>query len=307
VTGQDAVQVTSAATTDRAHWLRAHLALLAGVTCIGFSGIFTRSAGAPGIVMAVWRVAIATLVLFIPFWRQDPRRRRMRRSLLGLAIFGGVLFSTDLGIWQASLDYTTAANATFLGNTAPLWVGLLTLVVLRERLPRRFWPSAVLAVGGAALMIFSSQGDVSVQQGDLMALSAGLFWAGYQIVTARVRVRMSNLSYVWIMSATCTVLLLPIIPLSGFSFTGYSSRTMLLIVMAGLVSQVGGYLGINYSLGYLSAARVTILIMLQPVIAAVGAYLLLGEAFDGWRLVGGGLIMVGVYLVTRPERASSTA
>ena len=279
---------------------RAYVSLLLGVLCIGFSGIFARSADAPGIVMAVWRVGTATAVLAIPFLRQPAPQRRVRRSLLAGAMLGGLLFSGDLGLWNASLDHTTAANATFLGNASPIWVGLLTLFVLREGLPRRFWPGVSVAVGGAAFLIFGG-GDVRARQGDLMALTASVFWASYQVVTGRVRPHLSNLSYIWVMSATSFLILLPVPSLSGYALVGYSADATLKLLGAGLVSQVGGYLGINYALGHLPAARVSVALLLQPVLTAILAYLLLGESFGGWRLLGGGLILAGVYLVTRPE------
>ena len=284
--------------------LRAYLALLLGVTCIGFSAIFTRWAEAPGVVVAAWRVGVATAALALPFARQPAPRRQLSRSMLGWAILGGALFALDVGVWSASLDYTTAANATFMANTAPLWVGLLTLFLLHKPLPRLFWPSIALALSGAAVMIFSNVESVAVRQGDLMALLASFFWAGYQLVTARARSQMSNLSYLWLMVFTSTALLVPFSLLRGYALVGYSPQTTLAMLGAGLVSQVGGYLGINYALGHLTAARVSVTILLQPVITAVAAFILLGEPFGGWRLVGGALILAGVYLVTVPSRGN---
>ncbi len=297
--------MTTSTTPDRHTTLRATVALLLGVGCIGFSGVFARSADAPGIVTAVWRVGIAALVLAIPFMRQRPEKRHLSRRLLGGAILGGVFFAADLGLWNASTDYTTAANATFMANMAPLWVGLATLYVLRERLPRFYWPSIALALGGAGVMIFGGGTDLAVRQGDLMALVSSLSWAGYQMVTARARTGtgVSNLSYLWLMCLTSFLILLPVPPLSGYALAGYDTRTTLLLIGAGLVSQVGGYLGINYALGHLSAARVTVILLLQPVLTAIFAYILLGEDFGGVRLIGGALILVGVYLVNRPEGA----
>lgn len=291
---------------DRRTTLRAYLALALGVGCIGFSGVFARSADAPGIVMAVWRVGIAVTVLFIPFLRQRPEKRTLSRRLLGGAVLGGTFFAADLGLWNASTDFTNAANATFMANMAPLWVGLATLFVLRERLPRLYWPSTALALAGAGVMIFGGGADLAVRQGDLMALVSSFSWAGYQMVTARARTGtgVSNLSYLWLMCLTSLLILLPVPPLSGYALAGYEPRTTLLLIGAGLVSQVGGYLGINHALGHLPAARVTVILLLQPVLTAIFAYLLLGEAFGGVRLIGGVLILVGVYLVTRPEPAA---
>ncbi|MBN1965803.1 MAG: hypothetical protein JW910_14220, partial [Anaerolineae bacterium] len=87
------VALPSAAAQTEHPTLRAYLALLAGVLCIGFSAIFARYADAPGIVVAAWRVSTATLVLAIPFMRQPPARRLPRRASLGWALLGGALFA----------------------------------------------------------------------------------------------------------------------------------------------------------------------------------------------------------------------
>lgn len=280
--------------------LRATVVLLFGVLCIGFSGIFTRAADAPGVVVAAWRLGLAGAVLTIPFARQAPdQRRHLKPRLLGWAGLGGALFAVDIGLWNAALDYTTAANTTFLGNIAPVWVGLFTLIVLRQRLPRFYWLSVALALGGAGLMIFGGELGLGVRQGDLMAVGASLFWAAYQVVTARVRPRMDNLVYVLVMNLTSFAILLPVSLLSGFSMTGYDQRTGLIILAATLISQLGGFLAVNYAMGYLPAVRTTLILLLQPVVAAVAGVIFLAEPFGGWRLVGGALILAGVYLVIR--------
>ncbi len=290
--------------------LRATVVLLFGVVCIGFSGIFTRAADAPGVVVAAWRLGLAAAVMTVPFARQTPKHhRRLTPILLSWAVLGGVFFAVDIGLWNAALDTTTAASTTFLGNIAPVWVGLFTLIVLRQRLPRFYWLSVMLALGGAGLMIFGGELGAGALKGDLMAVGASFFWAGYQMVTARIRPRMSNASYVLIMNVTAFAILLPVSLLSGFTMTGYDQETGLIILAATVVSQLGGFISVNYALGYLPAVRATIILLLQPVVAAVAGVLLLHEPFGGWRLVGGVLILAGVYLVIRlpaQARAQST-
>ncbi len=290
--------------TEPAPVVRAYAALLAGVLCIGFAGVFTRSADSPGIVVAAWRVGLATVVLALPFARQRPTHRRITGSALKWTVFGGVMFALDMGIWNVSMDYTTAANATFMINTTPLWVGLITVFVLRKRLPQLFWPGIAIALSGAALMIFSSGADMAVRKGDLMALAASAFWASYQISMGHVRTisQVSNLTSIWIVAAVGSVILIPATMLSGASLIGYDQQTMLALAGAAIISQIGGYLGINYALGHIPPARVSVVILLQPVITAIAEAFLIGVPFGCWLLVGGALILAGVYLVTIASR-----
>src|SRR5437016_716426 len=113
---------------------RAYAALALGVICIGFSAIFTKWAGVPGPVSGFYRVAIATLVLALPAGPGAWRVVRRGGTTLVLALLAGVWFAGDLAVWNTSLGYTSAANATLLGNTSTLWVSLWSLLVLHERL-----------------------------------------------------------------------------------------------------------------------------------------------------------------------------
>ena len=103
----------------------AHLSVLAlGIVCIALSAIFVKLAvGVPGTVSAFYRVAIAAVALAIPFARGQTRKRRASGAhgrlgwrIWALAIIAGVFFALDLGFWNTSLGFTTAANATLLGN-----------------------------------------------------------------------------------------------------------------------------------------------------------------------------------------------
>src|SRR5438477_7086371 len=110
--------------------LRAYIALGIGVLCIAFSAIFTKWANVDGPVSGFYRVIIATVVLAIPYVLQTARNRRAKQAqtdssriphpsalpiLLGAAL-AGLFFSGDLGLWNTSLLFTSAANATLLGN-----------------------------------------------------------------------------------------------------------------------------------------------------------------------------------------------
>src|SRR5437870_13477299 len=101
--------------------LRAYAALALGALCIGFSAIFTKWANVPGPVSGFYRVAIATIVLALPFFWQASQRRpadsaqpgwglRLTAPLLAGTALAGLFFALDLGVWNTSLRLTTAPN-----------------------------------------------------------------------------------------------------------------------------------------------------------------------------------------------------
>ncbi len=279
--------------------LHANLILLLSVGAAGFTAIFARVADAPGLVVATWRVIIAAAVLTVPFLRQPPELRRLDPALLRWGVGGGVLFALALGTFHLALETTTAANATFLDSIAPLWVGLLTLFVLKRALPRLFWPGVAVALSGAALIMFAEGGATRIRPGDVIILGETVIWAAYLIVAGEGRARFSTLTWAWLTLAVSVVVLTALSLLAGLPLAGYSAPTAAAILGSGLVSQVGAFTGINYVLGHLPAARVSVAFLLQPVVSAVAAFFLLGEVFGDLRLAGGALILAGMYLVNR--------
>jgi drug/metabolite transporter (DMT)-like permease len=278
-----------------------YLALVSGIVCLSFSAMFVRWAHAPGPVVAFYRMSIATLVLAPLFWRKQKQlNRQLRMGILLFPLIGGIFTALDHATWSSSLSYTTAANATLLGNTAPLWVALASWLIFRERLVGLFWIGLVFTLGGAATVLGSDfLRHPSIGMGDLLALTAGLFYAGYFLVTQRGRQHLDTLSYSWMINLVSTLGLLAINLGLGNKLTGYPASTYLVFVGAALVSQVGGYLSIGYALGHLPASVVSPSLLGQPVLTALLAIPLLGEALRLEQGLGGLAVLSGVYLIHR--------
>ncbi|GAB4574900.1 MAG: DMT family transporter [Anaerolineae bacterium] len=299
-------QPSARAVTARRISAGPYLILVFSVAAFGFTGIFAHMADAPGMVVATWRVAIAALALAVPFLRQPPEARRLNREGVRRVLIGGTIFPISLAGFHIALDHTSAANATFLGNIAPIWVGLITLVFLKERLPRLFWPGVGVAMIGAALIVFGDTGLTGIRAGDLIVLANSTVWAVYQVYTGQARATISTLTWVWWIMVISSAYMIPITQLMGYPLFGYDNGTVWAMLGAGIVSQVLGFMGYNYALGRIQAARVSVINMGQPVVTAIFAYLLLGEPFGGLRLMGGGLVLGGIYLVNQRDHVPQT-
>ena len=111
------------------------LAMLAGILCIAWSAILVRWTDMPGPASAFYRLLIPAVVL-APSWFFDRDKTRMDAKSLAIIAIGGLFFALDLAFYNTSILLTSAANATILGNNTPIFVGLLTWLVLRR--PPRF-------------------------------------------------------------------------------------------------------------------------------------------------------------------------
>jgi drug/metabolite transporter (DMT)-like permease len=281
--------------------LRVYLTLGLGIVCIALSAIFTRWAGVPGTVSGLYRVGIAELALTIPFARALARGEVVRdRRVWLLALAAGIFFALDLGLWNTSLFLTPVANATLLANDAPLLVGLGALLLFHEKLIRSYWTGLALALVGMGVIVGTDAlTHAGFGVGDLLALSAGVSYAAYLLATQRIRARMDTLSSLFIPSLTGVTALLLFNLATHRALWGFPAHTYLALLALGLISQLVGWLAINYALGHLPAAIVSATLLGQPVLTAVFAVPLLSEALSSRQIVGGLIALAGISLVNR--------
>jgi drug/metabolite transporter (DMT)-like permease len=287
-----------AAQLNRAPW-QAYLALVVGLVCIATSGIFVRWAGVPGPVAGVYRTLTAVSLMLIPFGLRAGRLRNGTGRPWRLLVLGSIFFGLDMGLWNTAVQYTSVANAVLLGNTAPIWVGLGAILIYHERLLRNFWLGVFLALAGAALIVGTdSLRSQALNIGNGLALTVSLFYAGYMLITQHARTRFDALSYFWLTTLGSLVTLL-VLTLVLHQPLVVPPASLLPLLGLGLVTHIGGWLSVNYAQGHVPAAVVAPTMLGQPVVAALLAWWLLGESLSWVQVVGGAVVLAGIYLVHR--------
>jgi drug/metabolite transporter (DMT)-like permease len=287
--------------SPRSHLLP-YVALGVGVISLGLAAIFVRWANAPGPVTSFYRLAIAVSLLTWPFYRRVKTGGRLPRRGLQIALLGGLFFAGNLAFWASGVVLSGATNPTLLLNTAPLWVGLGALILFREHLSTTFWKGLVLALMGALVVLgFDSLRAFSFGMGTLLGLLAGIFQAGYFLVTQRGRQILDSLTYFWLAAVSSTFGLLVVSLALRQPLTGYSTLTYLNFLALGLITQIFGHFSINYALGYLPASIVSPTLLGQPVVTAILAGPLLGERLSAWQVFGGVFVLAGVFTVHRSQ------
>jgi len=287
-----------------------YLALGVTIVSLGFAAFFVRWANAPAPVMGFYRLGIATLILTPFYVRHTVRLRRAHRAaspngwIVILPAMAGVASALDHFVWNTSLKYTSAANATLLGNTAPLWVALAAWLFFKERTKGLFWLGLALTIFGAVAVLSNDfLQHPMIGWGDLLALATGLFYAVFFLFSQRSRQHFDTLSHVWICSLSSTLVLLILSLATGSALTGYSPHTYLMFLAAALLPQLTGYLAMGYALGHLPASIVSPTMLGQPVLTALLAIPLLGETLQPVQWIGGLVVIAGIFLVHRSREA----
>lgn len=281
-----------------------YLALISGILALSLSSLFVRWAEAPGAVTSFYRMAIGSLVFLPIFLRQPGEQRRLDRRWLFLPLLGGLFTSLDHATWATAINFTRVANATLMNNLAPLWVALVAFLIWREKLSARFWVGLIMAIGGASVVLGSDfLARPQLNQGNLLAVLSSLFYAAYFLTTQRGRAHFSTLTYVFIITASSSLILLLANLALDNPLWGYSTPTLLSFLGAGLISQVIGYFSVGYALGHLPASVVSPTMIAQPVLTALMAIPLAGEALLPAQWIGGLVVLSGIYLVNISRQA----
>ncbi len=271
------------------------------IVAVSFGAIFARLAGeASPFAIAAWRLTLAALLL-APLALYRTRRTMSRRSLIWTSA-SGVALALHFVLWISSLEYTTVASSVLFVSTHPIFVGLGSIVFLRERLSRPLLIGIALAVIGGALIGF---GDIqyggSALRGDLLALGGGLMAAVYFLIGRRVRRTVSLSEYVAVSYGTAAGLVLLLCLVTRTRLGGFAMSTYGYLILLAVVPQLIGHTTINWALRRLSAPRVSVFVLGEPVGSALLAIAFFREVPGGLNLLGAAIILVGIYLSLRSK------
>ena len=279
--------------------LKAYLALGAAVAGIAWSAILVRWAGAPGAVSGFYRVLVAGAVL-IPWRLIRGSRRRTSVRAGGVAVLGGVFFALDIALWNTSVMHTGAAVASILGNNTPIFVGVMSWLVFRRRPHASFWTGLALSLAGCLTIMLgpASGGSAPITMyGNLLALGASGFFAAYLVTTERIRPSMDTLTFNTLAIAGSIATLLVVCALARLPLAGYPPRAWAAMIALGLVSQLAAYFALVYALGHLPATITSVGLLAQVPCTAVLAMLLLGEPLTVTQMLGGFVVLAGIWVV----------
>ena len=285
--------------------LLAYLALGIGIFSLSFSAMFVRWANAPGPVTAFYRLFFSIFLLLPFFLSRTKTTSALKSRSIMFPLLAGVFTAFDLGLWTASLSYTTAANATLLGNTAPLWVALGTWLILKQKLSATFWRGLAITLLGAALIMgtdFLLHPRFGI--GDAMAIFTGFFYGGYFLFTEQSRLHFDPVSHIWLVGVGASLSLFLVNTLLRYPLSGYPAQTWLVFLSTAVVSQLVGYMSLAYALGHLPASIVSPTMILQPIVTTLLAIPLLNEIPSIWQAVGGAIALVGIYIVNQSHNRS---
>jgi len=286
-------------------------ALALGIAAASTSSILIRFAqiDAPSLVIAAYRLTIASLILAPFLFRQRDAFRELTPGQYKLASLSGFFLALHFGTWITSLEYTNVTSSVVLVQTTPLFVAAFSPLLLGERPSWRTLIGLGIAFTGGLAIAFSdsctfqdellcvstaSDTGTNVLLGDFLALLGGAAGAAYLMIGRRLRADLSLLTYIGLVYSSAAIFLILAVIASGDNFFGYPPITYFWFLLLALIPQLLAHSTYNWALRYLPATTVSITLLGEPISAAVLAYLVLDELPTPIRIVGAGIVLFGV-------------
>lgn len=269
-------------------------ALFLGATCIALSPIFVRLSEAGPTATAFWRAALAVPVLLI-FFRLPLKGPKL------LFLAAGIAFAGDLAFWHQSIQFTSVANSTLLANLASIFVTLAAWLLWRERPRPLFLLALALALCGVALLVHTSLTfSRTALLGDALGVVTAMFYAWYILAVKGLRDRGAAALQVMAVTSTLTAaILLPVALATGEPMLPSSAYGWWILIGLALISHAAGQGLIAYALAHLPAPFSSVGLLLQPVVAAFFAWILLSEPVVALQIAGGLVVLAAIWLARR--------
>ena len=269
-------------------------------TMAAVAKLLFRDQGVDPLLLVAVRAYLATITLFLALGTIAPSHLRIDARMFRAAAAVGVggLLANNVLYFEA-LHLTGVATALLLQYQAPILVALYALLIQGQRLSRRLVLSLVLTLAGCALVVRVY--DPAAIRLNLMGILAGVgtaFTFAFYTLTSRAALKFMR---PWTLVAygylAASLVWLPILPpwrILSLEFPGQTWGAFLAIATLGTVLPFGLFIN---GLRHLPPTQAGILAMLEPVVATVAAYLILGETLLPLQILGGGLVLAGVIMV----------
>ncbi|MGH8641775.1 MAG: DMT family transporter [Burkholderiales bacterium] len=283
------------------------LALFAGAAAIATAPLFVKVSETGPVATAFWRIALA--LPFLWTWSLAADRGGHYASFAAerrLIIAAGLFFAGDLAVWHWSIVLTSVANSTLLANLAPIFVTLAVWFLLRKRPAAAFLAGLAIALGGVAMLIGGDfQLGAKEIAGDALGVITAMFYAAYQLTVTRLRASVATSTLMAWSGLVTAAALLPVALLSGETILPATVTGWVKLFGLALIAQAAGQSLIAYAMAHLPATVSSVGLLAQPVLAALFAWALLGEALGWLQFAGGVAVLVGIRVAQRAELGSA--
>ena len=284
------------------------LMILIGVIGISLSSIFVKFSQAPSAVTAAYRL-LWTVVLLTPVTLGKAQNRQelaaTPKKLVLLSVVSGLFLAIHFVLWFESLQHTSVASSTTIVCTEVIWVCLGFCLFLKGKLSWKVIAAIAVTLLGSVLIAWADSGSGGQLKGDILALLAAVAVAVYTLIGRVVREKLSTTAYTYMVYTACAAVLVVTCIAQGQNLFAYGMSAPIVGLLLSVFSTILGHSIFSWCLKFFSPSFISAAKLCEPVVAAVLAIFLFGEVPAVLQIVGGAMILGGVYAYSRLERSEN--
>ena len=270
------------------------LALLIGIFCISIFPVIVRLNLTSGLISAFYRMAIATAIV-LPFALYKKKLKLENIKMLLPIMVCGILFASDIAVWNISIQNSTATQATLLTNLSPIWVGVFSLIFLKFRPRKSFWLGTLIALIGMTVFVgVDTILNLQLDFAFFLGMLSGVPYALYILVSKSVLEKLEVITFITYSMIFSTIFLFIINVAFGEQFFGFSNKAWISLFVQGIVCQLIAWLLISYSTQNMRATRVSLSLLSQAIFATILAAIFVSEKITSVQMIGSVIILAGI-------------
>ncbi|WP_348798275.1 DMT family transporter [Flavobacterium adhaerens] len=270
------------------------LALLCGILCISIFPILIKLRLAPGLISAFYRMSFA-VILLLPYVLISGKFKLPNLKLTLLASLCGVLFSSDVAVWNIAIQDSSATQASLLTNLSPVWVGIGTFLFLSSKPAINFWIGTLIALFGMIVFVgFEFFIQMNFDQAFWFAILSGVLYAAYLLVSKNVLSEVDVLSFMTISLTASSIYLGILCYVLNEPFTGFTNMGWFVLLLQAFICQLCAWLSVSYAIQHMRATRVSLSLLSQAILTAILAWFFLEEKITLQMILGGIILLFGI-------------
>ena len=286
----------------------AYFALIIGIFAISTSAILIRWSSSDPLVIGSYRQTFATF-LFLPFLLKDKFQEILNLSskeIFELVIIG-ILLGAHFGFWISSVKATSVAASVLLGTCHIVYVSIIGWVVFGEKLHSRGIIGTVIALAGIIILFWGDLvEDPGNFKGNFLAFISGILAGLYYLGGRKHRRNISLPTYAFVVYLSSAIIMWFVVIIQGLEYKSMPNSELQLFFLMALVPTLLGHTMQNWALAFLPAYIISITLLAEPVGSGLLAWYIFNEVPSLGVLVGGLIVLVGVYSVALSEKESNS-
>jgi len=284
-----------------------NILLVVSIICISLSAIFVKLSDAPSTIMVMYRMFLACLLILPIVYKYRKSFLKIKRKEWTAITFAGIFLAGHFGLWFESLNHTTVASSTLILALQPAIALIGGLIFFKEKIDIRTVAAMGIAFAGVVVVGGGSFGGGSgALLGNILSFLAVVSVVLYLMIGQRNVKSINHWVYSFLVFLVAGISVAVFNLIGGIAFTGYSGNDWLVFLMLAIFP-TGAHIIFNLLLNYVNTTTVSMSTLGEPIGASILAVILLNEVLTSVEMIGGVLIIAGIFYFLRLQGGSKQA